>query len=298
MKILVILHGLISLSTLFFSSSSDLFDKFESLLNINHKSYQKTFDENQSNVGVWLSGAAYCNKDKYLSMKLNGPAEGFIVTEVLYDKRTDLQGFIGILPSTSTIYITFRGTSSILNWLDDIEVRQTAYITFPECGCKVHSGFYKSTLSLSDKVLEYIIKLKSKYPTYQIITTGHSLAASISQLISMELSKHNIESSIYNYGQPRVGNQKYAEFVNKKITNYWRFTHNKDMVPHVPPMKEMDYYHSCIEVFQNEKNQTQICGECEDPRCSNQYTLYETNTKDHLVYLNHVLSCEDSATIY
>ena len=79
-------------------------------------------DLNQLNIGVWLSGAAYCGKDKYKSMSLSGPAMGFVYRETLYDVKTDLQGYIGTLSSSKSIYVVLRGSSSTMNWLDDFEV--------------------------------------------------------------------------------------------------------------------------------------------------------------------------------
>jgi hypothetical protein len=108
------------------------------------------YDTSQLNTGVWLSGAAYCGKDKYKTMILGGPAAGFTYKETLYDVKTDLQGYIGILPTTKSIYVVIRGSSSTMNWLDDFEVKLVPYNTFPECNCKVHYGFYNSALSASD----------------------------------------------------------------------------------------------------------------------------------------------------
>ena len=36
------------------------------------------YDIQQMNTCVWLSGAAYCGKEKYGYMKIAGPASGFI----------------------------------------------------------------------------------------------------------------------------------------------------------------------------------------------------------------------------
>ena len=256
----------------------------------------ETYNVTQSQVGVWLSGAAYCDKDVYPTMKLSGPAQGFVMTDVLYDKKTDLQGFVGLLPSTSSIYVVFRGSSSILNWLDDAEALKMYYDTFPECDCKVHTGFYTATLALKSQTIDALHKLKTMYPTYKIVTSGHSLGAAISQLISMELAAINIRSTVYNYGQPRIGDKKYAAFVNTKLMEMWRFTHNRDIVPHIPPIKEMYYYHSCREVFQDEHDVVKTCSNtnCEDPSCTDQYSLHQTSGKDHETYLNHDLSCEAS----
>ena len=83
----------------------------------------KAYDQDKSKIGVYLFGAAYCGKDKYKTMQLAGPASGFIYQDTLYNVKTDLQGFIGYLSSKKTIYMSLRGSSSELNWLDDVEVK-------------------------------------------------------------------------------------------------------------------------------------------------------------------------------
>jgi hypothetical protein len=112
----------------------------------------------------------------------------------------------------------------------------------------------------------------------------------------MELEKKGFRVEIYNYGQPRVGDAKYAGFVNTIISDYWRFTHNKDIVPHVPPISVFGYLHSCREVFEDENGVLKICSEsnCEDPKCANQFSLAETNSNDHSFYLAHKVDCENS----
>jgi hypothetical protein len=254
------------------------------------------YDLNQLYTNVWLSGAAYCNKEQYNTMKLAGPASGFIYEQTLYDEKTDLQGYIGYIHSTKTIYITIRGSSSAKNWLDDFEIRLIPYNTFPECKCSVHRGFYNSALSVTNQTIETIQKLKQIYPSYSVVATGHSYGAATSQLLAMELVKAQIYVQIYNYGQPRIGDANYAAFVNTKIWNYFRTTHYKDIVPHLPPTKGFDYYHSCREIFEDFTGKLMECSNtnCEDPNCANQYKVYETNTDDHSYYLGHYLSCETS----
>ncbi len=250
-----------------------------------------------SQIGVWLSGAAYCGKDKYKTMTLNGPASGFKVADILYDSKTDLQGFTGTLDSNKAIYVAFRGSSSLLNWLDDAEVRKIPYDSYPECGCDVHRGFYRSALNIKNATIESVKKMKNQYKNYDIIVTGHSYGAAVAQMIGMELVKSGFnEISIYNYGQPRTGEKKYADFMNTVISRYSRYTHNKDVVPHVPPLSGFNYYHSCGEIFEDETGKLKICSEsdCEDPTCADKYDLYQTNGDDHSVYLGHQVNCETS----
>jgi len=254
--------------------------------------FPSSYDLEQANICEYLSGAAYCGKDNYKTMGLAGPASGFVYQYTLYDIKTDLQGYIGYLSSKKSIYVALRGSSSKL--LDDIEVKLVDYTTWSMCGCKVHYGFYRSALSVTNKTVETISLLKKRFPTYSVIMTGHSYGASTVQLLAMELEKKGINVEIYNYGQPRVGDVKYAGFVNTVINDYWRFTHNKDIVPHVPP--KVGYLHSCREVFEDVTGELQLCSEtnCEDPKCANQYSLTQTNTDDHSYYLGRRIDCANS----
>lgn len=247
--------------------------------------------------GVWLSGAAYCGKEQYKTMILSGPATGFTYKETLYDPTTDLQGLIGILPTTKSIYIIIRGSSSILNWMDDFEVRLVPYSTFPECNCTVHTGFYKSALAVAEKATAVVKSLQIQYPGYSIVSTGHSYGASCALLLAMEFIHQGITNvQVYNYGQPRTGDSKYAAFVNSKIKEYYRTTHNRDIVPHLPPIEGFGYKHSCGEIFEDDTGTLTLCSNkiCEDPKGADQYKLTETNGDDHSYYLGHRVSCEES----
>lgn len=115
------------------------------------------YDIDQANIGEYLSGAAYCGKDKYKTMQLDGVASGFVYQDTLYDIKTDLQGYIGYLSSKKTIYVALRGSSSVLNWLDDAEVKLVDYTNWSTCGCKVHYGFYRSALGITNKTIDTII---------------------------------------------------------------------------------------------------------------------------------------------
>jgi hypothetical protein len=49
-------------------------------------------------------------------------------------------------------------------------------------------------------------------------------------------------------------------------------------------------------IIHNLNGKLGICSEidCEDPKCSNQFKIYETKSEDHSLYLKHNLTCEDS----
>lgn len=77
----------------------------------------------------------------------------------------------------------------------------------------------------------------------------------------------------------------YAGFVNKKIAEYYRTTHNKVIVPHVPPIEGFGYKHSCREIFEDSTRKLNVCSatNCEDPKCAHQFSLVQTNEDDHSI---------------
>ena len=252
------------------------------------------FDLNIAKTGVVISGAAYCDKDNYNTMKMIEPANDFQYYQTLYDKKTDLHGYVGVIQPENQILVVFRGSASTRNWMDDADVILTQYSTFAECNCNVHSGFYASSNNIYPFVHEYVNDMLDIFPNFNVTITGHSYGAAVAQLISMELLSNGIYSSLYNYGQPRIGDRNYANFVNSKMDKLWRFTHYKDMIPHIPPITGLGYYHSCTEIYENEYHDLKECSNIdgEDNTCADQFALYQTDTSNHHIYLNHPLDCK------
>ena len=219
-----------------------------------------------------------------------GPTAGFVVTKVIYDPK-DTQGYIGYLPSDKSIYVVYRGSESTKNWITNLDAIKIPYTSFPECNCQVHKGFYQAEQTVIAGVINEVKALQQKLPGYVAKVTGHSLGAALAQLTSMDLIKAGISNSVYNFGQPRTGDQKYAQFANSKVTT-WRVTHNKDQVPHLPFTTQMEFYHVCTEEFENASGALKQCNtSCEDPSCADQYAFAETNWDDHGVYLGLSMTC-------
>ena len=123
-------------------------------------------------TGVWLSGAAYCPKELYPMMDL-GPVD-FVYNATLHNGWSDLQRFVGRVLPGGDIWVVFRGSSSVRNWIHDLEVAKVAYATFPECSCSVHRGFYQSVLGIREAAMAAVAKLVADYPGSRVFVTGHS----------------------------------------------------------------------------------------------------------------------------
>ena len=129
-----------------------------------------------------------------------GPATGFVATKALYHFLDDTEGYVGYLPSDSSIYVVFRGSLSLSNFITDLNIDKVKYKTRPECDCQVHEGFYNGTLSVFADVLAEVKRLRTLFPTFQVKTTGHSLGGALAQLTAMELINAGNHTTMINFG--------------------------------------------------------------------------------------------------
>ena len=104
--------------------------------------------------------------------------------------------------------------------------------------------------------------------------TGHSLGAALALLNGMALLKEGVTSTMINFGQPRVGDNAYAAFVEKKLPKMWRHVHHKDTVPHIPPenVPLEQFLHSANEIYEDAEGKTfKRCVGGEDRTCADQW---------------------------
>jgi hypothetical protein len=88
---------------------------------------------------------------------------------------------------------------------------------------------------------------------------------------------------LYTFGQPRIGNQKFATYFESKIPYTYRVINYADSIPHVPP-SAFSYFHGGHEIWYNPRGMTSF-KECvaEDNKCANSISALALNTKDHLL---------------
>ena len=136
----------------------------------------------------------------------------------------------------------------------------------------------------------------SSAPT--VFVSGHSLGGALATLCALDL-KINLklpDVRVVSFGSPRVGNYVFAKWFEQEIGPHWRFTHNRDIVPSVPP-GYMGFYHVSQEVWVVDVlNGRTLVGVCdssgEDPKCHNSVCHLGlcSSISDHLLYLSEMYS--------
>lgn len=243
---------------------------------------------------VWFSAAAYCGVNTVKTMTFKGPTTGFKVTYT-FDDNLDTQGYVGYLPSDTSIYIVYRGSSNIQNWMTNFQVANIKYT--PRCcgkDCTVHKGFYKAEQAVFPGILNEVKRLQRLYPTYKVRLTGHSLGGALAMITANDLKLNNIGSHVYTFGMPRAGDNIFSDCASTLFPHV-RVTHLKDMVPHIP-FESWEYKHGYREAYEmtttsvnpSVKNCSPTNGE--DTTCSAQWEFKDTNVDDHLIYLGLPIS--------
>lgn len=206
-------------------------------LNIPEPEYKDSFNDDQKELfykQYILYGVNilyyYTEKDEKLivnndTTKLN---------KILYDAKDIMFGMFVYHKKAKVNFIIYRGSQTDSDWSDiDFDISQVNY-PFYDNAC-VHSGFYKRFIDLKTQ----IVKIFQTYDKRPLYIGGHSLGSPICILTSLfiqEKYNDNIDNVyVYVFALPRMGNQKFAEHVNDKLSNKLLIYQNQaDIIPQLP----------------------------------------------------------------
>ncbi|CAN6300922.1 unnamed protein product [Urochloa humidicola] len=242
--------------------------------------------------------------------RCNDLTSGFEVTCIIVDVQNCLQAFVGVDHNLSAIIVAIRGTqvNSIQNWIEDMIWKQVN-LNYPNMpNAKVHTGFYSSynNTLLRPAIKNAVRKAKKLHGDCDIIVTGHSMGGAIASFCALDLAISFGSDNVHlmTFGQPRVGNAAFASYFAKYVPNTIRMTHERDIVPHLPPyfffLPHLTYQHFPREVWEHDVdgNTTfQVCdGSGEDPNCCRSVFVLFWSASDHLTYMGVKIEADDWST--
>ena len=185
---------------------------------------------------------------------------------------SDSCGYIALShpPAPKRIIIAFRGTYSLANAIADLSLSKQSYLPYPSDGhssptpedqkcenCTVHSGFLESWTQaerLIGEAVSNLVKVWKAERGYELVLVGHSLGGAVAALAALEFHAKGYGPVVTTFGEPRVGNEALARFIDRKFTpeTYRRLTHVNDPVP-LLPLSEWGFAPHQTEFYINQK---------------------------------------------
>lgn len=142
-------------------------------------------------------------------------------------------GFVAT--ADEAIYVVFRGTQTIAEWLDNVQFPQEIF-DFVTDGGKTHQGFTSVYESIHDTVVTTVNELIDSDTYTTLYVTGHSLGGALAVLAALELWERTaLEPIMYNFAAPRVGDPAFRQRYRDAVSNSWRIVNTHDVVPILPP---------------------------------------------------------------
>jgi len=245
---------------------------------------------------LYFSYGAYCSESSLKAWNCKwcttNETTGFKPTFQVHSVKTDMRGYGGYFSQYNTIVVAFRGSSSIRNWIEDLEnIKLVNYKN--STTMKIGDGWNHAYDSVRTEVLNGVKSLVKSHPSAPIAVTGHSLGAAVASTCAVDLVESGYPNTyLYDYGEPRVGNAAFASYSNSLIKAYYRVVNGKDIVPSLP-YQFLGFTHSHTEVWENPADSLnfKVCSSTngEDPKCSD--SIIADSAADHLEYFGIHESC-------
>ncbi|GBC51966.2 alpha/beta hydrolase protein [Rhizophagus irregularis DAOM 181602=DAOM 197198] len=190
------------------------------------------------------------------------------------------RGYIATEPEKQLIIVAYRGTEpgSIKNYISDFVIYHDTWKPAP--GTLVHHGFLNAWEQIQPQVTDDLLKLIQEKPDFRIGFMGHSLGGALATFSALDLINKapelakNEKLFLSTFGQPRMGDEKFAEFVDENLRAIRTVVHG-DPIPRLPPPWPIpfigSYKHFGKELYINNPDQDpDAFQECvaEDPNCS------------------------------
>jgi len=244
-----------------------------------------TYNNNLGFKGTYLSAITYCpeNSVKDWNCYWCDRVDNFNIIQTFWDSLTSTFCYFGSLDSCNYV-LAFEGSQDTKDAKIDFNYSKLVpYKKYPTA--KVHSGFWTAYTSIRTEIYSLI---KGQECLDSINVVGHSLGGALATIASLDLVEElGVKGvSMITLGAPRVGNIEYAQLYDSRVDEYYRLTHARDPIVHLP-YRLMGFSHIGHEIYYPDNSLEYIeCIEGENPRCSNSVARDRLNFTDHGYYMN------------
>ncbi|KAI8324896.1 alpha/beta-hydrolase [Martensiomyces pterosporus] len=218
--------------------------------------------------------------------------KGTVVIQFWDSTQHRSQGYVGYRKDSHEIIVAFRGTTNLSEMLNNLKFSLVDW-NGAGSGAKVHSGFSAAYTSAANIVRTSIDGLLKKDSQAKVVFVGHSLGGAQASLAAADFVFRyptlKTKVSLYTFGQPRVGNPVFANWMDRQDFPVFRVVHRTDLVSQLPPqvpIKAVEYQHHSEEVFYPLSGQLTFCGKNnpESDNCQNSVSTKQLSTTDHINY--------------
>lgn len=155
-----------------------------------------------------------------------------ILSDLHFINESEPFGFAAANDQGET-FLVLRGTDSVQDWLDDLDLEQASWPWSNGVQGKVHAGFLKLYTSLRDMALTALDSLQPSGPLW---VCGHSLGCALSSMAVADLLERWPDQPLehYNFASPRLAAPDFATAYNALGVTTFRVVNDSDLVPEVP----------------------------------------------------------------
>lgn len=243
-------------------------------------------------------GFFYSYNSSYLAANITAAVKDIVLEKIAHEKGADGGGKGGFWTDSSSLEkVEYRSSGRKTNNNNSSSSRKrSSSLEYNNNNNGYGGNGVEAQREIDDE--ERIRKKLASGSAPTVFVTGHSLGGALATLAALDLrvSLGLPDVRVVSFGSPRVGNYIFSKWFEKEIGPHWRFTHNRDIVPSVPP-GYMGFHHVSQEVWVvdvlSHRTLVGICdGSGEDPKCHNSVCHLGlcSSVADHLLYLSEMYS--------
>lgn len=163
------------------------------------------------------------------------------ITKKIMSVTTDTQVYYE--SGTSELFITFRGTQNIFDWIINLRMIKREYPYIKEhTDVRIHEGFLLSYDSVRKQIHDLIEAGLRLEDHLHLTIAGHSLGGAIAKICAFDIAESGIFQTKLDYanirlitfGAPKVGNDTFVETFDRLPVEYYKVENVWDLVRLVP----------------------------------------------------------------